>query len=146
MERPRKGVPVHFFFIQDKLWKLIFERKLGEKQPTGKDFADAVSKLAKDLGVAGRVQAADAAKGLHFQEVDWKDAKTHLREGDRGGDVAGFAYEDLATLGNLATLRANKPADNDKLDPAVAAITRKDDAPPGPAPTAKPDAKPAPKK
>jgi hypothetical protein len=146
MELTRKGVTVHFFFIQDKLWKLIFERKLGEKQPTGKDFADAVSKLAKDLGVAGRVQAADAAKGLHFQEVDWKDAKTHLRVIDRGGDVAGFAYEDLATLGNLATLRANKPADNDKLDPAVAAITRKDDAPPGPAPTAKPDAKPAPKK
>ena len=146
MELTRKGITFHFFFIQDKFWKLIADRKLGEKEPAGKDFADAVSKVAKDLGVAGRVRAADESKGLNYQEVDWKDAKTHLRVIDRGGDVAGFAYEDLATLGNLATLRANKPADNDKLDPAVAAITRKDDAPPGPAPTAKPDAKPAPKK
>ena len=130
MELTRKGVTIHFFFIQDKLWKLIFERKLGEKEPTGKDFADAVSKLAKDLGIAGRVQAADEAKGLYFQEVDWKDAKTHLRVIDRGS-VAGFAYEDNATLGNLAALRVNKPAE-EKLDPAVAAVTRKDPPPPDP--------------
>lgn len=135
MELTRKGVTVHFFFIQDKLWKLIFERKLGEKEAAGKDFADAVSKLAKDLGIAGRVQAADAAKGLYFQEVDWKDAKTHLRVIDRGSS-AGFAYEDNATLANLATLRVNKPAE-EKLDPAVAAVTRKDPPPPDPPKTDK---------
>ena len=140
MELTRKGVTVHFFFIQDKLWKLIFERKLGEKEATGKDFADAVSKVAKDLGIAGRVQAADAAKGLNFQEVDWKDAKTHLRVIDRGGDIAAFAYEDNATLGNLATLRVNKPTDTNTIDPAVSAITRKDE-PPGPPPSTKPPTK-----
>ncbi len=138
MELTRKGITFHFFFIQDKFWKLIADRKLGEKEPAGKDFADAVSKVAKDLGVAGRVRAADESKGLNYQEVDWKDAKTHLHMIDRFGIVA-FAYEDNATLGNLATLRTNKPPAGNEIDPAVAAITRKD--PPAPEPP-KADAKP----
>ncbi len=138
MELTRKGITFHFFFIQDKFWKLIADRKLGEKEPAGKDFADAVSKVAKDLGVAGRVRAADESKGLNYQEVDWKDAKTHLRMIDRFGMVA-FAYEDNATLGNLATLRTNKPPAGNEIDPAVAAITRKDGPLPEPP---KADAKP----
>lgn len=137
MELTRKGITFHFFFIQDKFWKLIAERKLGEKEPAGKDFADAVTKVAKDLGVAGRVRAADESKGLNYQEVDWKDAKTHLRMIDRFGMVA-FAYEDNATLGNLATLRTNKPPAGNEIDPAVAAITRKDPPPEPPKADAKP--------
>lgn len=144
MDLTRKGLTLHFFFIQDKLWKIIAEHKLGEKQPAGKDFVEAITKVAKDLGVAGRVQAADAAKGLNYQEVDWKDASTHLRMIARGGDMLAKAYEDNATLGNLASLRVNKPVDNNTIDPAVAAITRKDGDPgPGPKPD---DKKPAGKK
>ena len=142
----RKGVTFHFFLIQDKLWKIYVEHKLGEKEPKGKDFADAVSKLAKDLGVAGRLLAADTVRAM--QEVDWKDANTHLRVIDRGSDKIAFAYEDNATLGNLSTLRASKPAAVNEIDPAVAAITRKDPEP-GPAPKAeerKGNSKPAPKK
>lgn len=131
MELTRKGLTIHFFFIQDKLWKLIVEHKVGEKEPAGKDFTDAAAKVAKDLGAPGRVQQADAAKGLNFQEVDWKDSKTHLRLIDRGSTV-GFAYEDLATLGNLASLRTNKPPAGNEVDPAVAAITRKESPPPEP--------------
>ncbi len=143
LELTRKGVTVHFFFIQDKLWKLIFERKVGEKEATGKDFADAASKVSKDLGIAGRVRAADSAKGQNYQEIDWKDAKTHLRLIERGGNIVAFGYEDNATLGNLASMRTAKVVDTNTIDPAVAAITRKDDAPPAPpAPTTKP----APKK
>jgi hypothetical protein len=129
MELTRKGVTTHFFFIQDKLWKLYFEHKLGEKEAAGKDFADATSKLTKDLGIAGRALAADADKGRHLAEVDWKDAKSHLRLVDRGSSVVAFVYEDNATLGNLATLRVNKPAATNDIDPAVAAITRKDPPP-----------------
>lgn len=106
LELTRAGTTWHFFFIRDTLWKVIAERKLGECEPAGKDFADAVSKVATNLGAVGRVQQPDGAKGRIFQEVDWKDAKTHLRLIDRGS-IAGFAYEDLATLGNLATLRTN---------------------------------------
>ena len=143
LDLTRKGVTIHFFFIGDKLWKLYFEHKLGEKEPAGKDYADAVAKLAKDLGIAGRVLAADANRSM--QEVDWKDTNTHLRVIDRGSDKIAFAYEDNATLANLSTLRANKPAVVNDIDPAVAAITRKDPEP-GPQPKADDKKKPAPKK
>lgn len=143
MELARKGVTIHFFFIGDKLWKLLIERKLGEKEAAGKDFTDAVAKVAKDLGGAGRVQAADAAKGLNFQEVDWKDTTTHLRLIDRGAAMVVFAYESATILSSLASLRVNKPAPVNEIDPAVAAITRKD---PEPAPPVKPDPKAGAKK
>lgn len=126
MELTRKGVTFHFFFIQDKLWKIIEERQVGEKAAAGKDFADAAGKVAKSLGAVGRVQ-----QGPMFQEVDWKDGKTHLRLIDRGS-LVGFAYEDMATLGNLASLRKNKPADPNAIDPTVAAVTRKEAPPPEP--------------
>ena len=137
----RKGVTIHFFFIQDKLWKIYVEHKLGEKEPKGKDYADAVAKLAKDLGIAGRLLAADANRSM--QEVDWKDASMHLRVIDRGSDKVAFVYEDNATLGSLASLRVNKPAAVNEIDPAVAAITRKD---PEPGPPPKVDDKKKPKK
>lgn len=143
LDLTRKGVTIHFFFIQDKLWKVYVEHKLGEKEPKGKDFADAVSKVAKDLGIAGRVLAADSNRLM--QEVDWKDANTHLRVVDRGSDKVAFVFEDNSTLGSLATLRANKPAVTNDIDPAVAAITRKDPEP-GPAPKPDDKKKPAPKK
>jgi hypothetical protein len=85
MELTRKGWTWHLFFIQDKLWKVIVDRKVGEKEAAGKDFADAASKVTKDLGITGRKRAADAAKGQYADEDDWKDAKTHLRLIDRGG-------------------------------------------------------------
>ncbi|MEZ4297942.1 MAG: hypothetical protein R3B70_23500 [Polyangiaceae bacterium] len=132
LEFTRKGVKFHFFMIQDKLWKIIAERKVGEKEATGKDFADAVTKLAKDLGIAGRVQAADETTGLSYQEVDWKDSKTHLRVIDRGFGIAAFAYEDLATLAKLSTLRTGKQPGGNDIDPAVAAVTRKEPPPPEP--------------
>lgn len=147
MELTRKGQTYHFFFIGDKLWKIFVERKLGEKEAAGKDFTDAITKVAKDLGAAGRVQQADAAKGLVFQEVDWKDANSHLRLIDRGASMVVFGYESNTILSSLPSLRVNKPAPANDIDPAVAAITRKD---PEPAPPVKPDtkagAKPAGKK
>jgi hypothetical protein len=145
MELTRKGWTWHLFFIQDKLWKGIVEKKLGEKEPAGKDYTDAVSKMAKELGIAGRVRAADAAKGLNFQEVDWKDSKIHLRLIDRGSSVA-FAYVDSATEASLPSLRTNKQPGGNEIDPAVAAITRKEGPPPGPTATGKPGAGAAPKK
>lgn len=144
MELTRKGWTWHLFFIQDKLWKLIVERKLGEKEPAGKDFADAASKVSKELGIGGRKRAADAAKGLHADEYDWKDAKTHLRLIDRGSSSVAFAYEDSSTVATLPSLRTAKQPAGNELDPSVAGITRKEAAPPGP--PEKAAAKPAPKK
>jgi hypothetical protein len=134
----RDGQTRHFFFIKDKLWKIIDERKLGETSPLGKTFQDAAVKLAGTLGVPGRVLDPDPAAGRPTTEIDWTDAATHLRAIDRGGSAMALAYEDNATLANLASLRTIKPANEDEIDPAVAAAVR------GQAPSEPP--KPKPKK
>ncbi len=102
----RKGTTHHFFLIHGKLWKVITEQRLGEQEPAGASFTDAVQRLTKDFG-AGRARPADPTKGLPFAEVDWRDNATHLRAIDRG-PILGLAYEELATLGNIVQLRAQK--------------------------------------
>jgi hypothetical protein len=128
----RDGVRQHFFFIQDKLWKIIDDQTLSETSPYGKDFPGAVVKIATKLGASVRVTPPDPDQGRFVTEVDWKDSTTHLRVIERGETAVALAYEDLATLGNLAALRPNNPVATDGIDPDVAAAVRKDDAPPAP--------------
>lgn len=132
MLRDRERSKTYYFFIQDRLWKIIDERQLGEGSRHGKDFEEAVGKIKTLFGAQGRVLPADFDKGRPATEVDWKDSATHLRAIQRGETAYAIALEDLGTLSNLATLRANKPPEDNGIDPAVAAVTRKDDAPPGP--------------
>ena len=133
MTLTRKGENTHFFYIQDKVWKIIEEHKgLDEKSPHGKNFAEAVVKVSTNYGVAGRVLPADANRNA--LEVDWKDATTHLRAIQRSDTWIGFAYEDNATLGQLASLRPNKAADDNGIDPDVAAAVRGKSPDPGPPP------------
>lgn len=133
MSFPRKGELTYFFFIQDRLWKIIEERKLSETAPLGKTYPDAVVKISTTYGVAGRVVPPDAT---HFAvEVDWKDATTHLRAIQRSDTALGLAFEENATVANLASLRPNKPADDNAIDPDVAAAMaghRDDPGPPDP--------------
>jgi hypothetical protein len=142
MTLERNGHPTrYFFFIQDKLWKIIDEYKLTEGSTLGATFQEAVVKLAtKVYGVPGRVQEADYAKGRNALEVDWKDAAVHVRVIQRGDAALAIAYEDNATLANLESLRPNKPVVDSGIDPAVAAAVRGGDAPAGP-PAAGPPAK-----
>jgi hypothetical protein len=135
---------MYFFFIQDRLWKIIDERALGEGSKHGKDFKDAMAKLAATFGAPGRVLAADPDKGRMSTEVDWKDASTHLRAIQRSDTALAIAMEDLQTLGNLASLRPNKPQEENPIDPAVAAAVRKNE-PQAPLPPEK-GGKPQPKK
>jgi hypothetical protein len=144
MSLTRNGQTRYFFFIQDKLWKVIDEHKLAEGNPLGKTWEEAVLKQVKLFGVPGRVLEADYEKGRNATEVDWKDATTHVRVIQRGDTAIAIAYEDRATLGNLANLRANKPAATDDIDPAVAAAIggrSKAPEPPPPAPDTKAGAK-----
>lgn len=125
MTLARAGAPTrHFFFIQDKLWKIIEEHKLDDKSAFGVDFQAAVTKLATTFGVAGRVLPADYEKGRSATEVDWKDSATHVRAIQRGEKALAIAYEDNATLSILPSLRTNKPPSYDEIDPAVAAAVR----------------------
>jgi hypothetical protein len=118
----RKGQATHFFFIQDKLWKVIEEVKLSDTYPLGKTFQDVAIKLSSKHNVPGRVLAPDANRAA--MEIDWKDASTHLRVIQRSDTALALAYEDVATVANLGALRVNKVVQEETIDPAVAAIMR----------------------
>ncbi len=132
----RKGHATHFFFIQDKLWKVIEEVKLSDAYPLGKTFQDVAVKLSAKHGVPGRVLPADAIRAA--VEIDWKDGSTHLRVIQRSDTAIALAYEDNGTVANLVALRPNKPTVDSGIDPSVAAIMRGSggDGPPPPPPPA----------
>jgi hypothetical protein len=127
----RKGDTTYFFFIQDRLWKIIEEKKLSDSSPLGKTYQDAVVKMSANFGVPGRVLTPDGTSRLAV-EVDWKDSSTHLRAVQRSDTAMGLAYEDNGTLAQLSSLRANKPAADNGVDPDVAAALRGKSQEPGP--------------
>ena len=127
----RKGQVTNFFFIQDKLWKVIQEVKFNDATSLGKTFPEVAIKLTGKFAVPGRMLAADANRAS--MEVDWKDSATHLRLIERSEAAHALAFEDVGTVANLASLRANKPVEDNGIDPSVAAIMRgADPAPPPP--------------
>lgn len=139
LQLSRKGETRYFFFIQDRLWKIIDEVQFSERSPYGKNFQDAAVKLTALFGAVGRVIPAAPEKQIYVTTVDWKDGATHFRLVERGETAAAFVYEDNATLGNIDNLRANKPVVEDDIDPSIRAIAQeRNDAPvPPPAPEKK---------
>ena len=132
MTLTRKGANTHFFFIGDRLWKMIVEYKLTAGSALGKTYPEGVVKLATIYGVPGRVQPPNDTRFV--TEVDWKDGTTHVRAIERGENALGLAYEDSATVASLPSLRTNKPVDDNGIDPAVAAAVRGASPEPGPPP------------
>ncbi|HRI65829.1 MAG TPA: hypothetical protein PK156_16395 [Polyangium sp.] len=130
----RKGETRYFFYIQDRLWKIIHEVALDAKSPYGKDFTEAAIKLSTQHGVLGRVTPPNPDKQVFVNVVDWKDETTHLRLVERHEAAAAIIYEELATLNNIDTLRVNKPAATDDIDPAIRAIAREQQEAPAPPP------------
>ncbi len=121
----RQGKKRYFFFINDRLWKIYDEVPLADAGPMGKSYIDAVNTLNGKLGAQGRIQGADAAKGINATTVDWKDGASHLRVVDRSGEkVVAVVMEDNGTLGNLASLRTMKAEDPTAIDPTIAAVTK----------------------
>jgi hypothetical protein len=143
MTLDRKGGKMHFFYIQDRLWKVISEYKLSDSSSLGKTYTEAVVTLAKLYGVPGRVLPADDKR--FATEVDWKDANSHLRAIERSDTAFGLAFEDNATVASLAALRSVKPPEENPIDPAVAAAVRGSSPEPAP-PDKKDDKKGKPKK
>lgn len=130
----RGGKTRYFFFIGDKLWKVVDAIKLGEKSQWGKTFADAAAILNKHYGVDGRSRPADDAAGRPFQEVDWKDGKFQVRAVNWDDGSFGLIFQDPATVANLPTLRKATAASTAKdVDAKVKdAAAKKPEAPPPP--------------
>ncbi len=105
------------------------------------------------LGAAGRIQGADASKGINTTTVDWKDSSTHLRLVDRSGErIVGVVVEDnldaqQPRLAPHEQVRKTRAA----IDPTIAAVMKgglstRTRVQPAAAGSAKPDAKKAPPK
>lgn len=133
MKLTRKGTTRFFFFIRGKLWKIYDEIGLRENGPLGKDYEEAKKKYVDAFQVAGRNIDPDYSIGRIFTETDWQDPTTHLRVLDRSGfKIAAVVYEERSTVNMLSSLRTNKPAETDTVDPDIAALVRPGG---GPAPT-----------
>jgi hypothetical protein len=127
----RKGELTYFFFIQERLWKVIENNKtLAEGSPLGKNYQEAVVKMSANFGVPGRVTPTGTTSGSI--EVDWKDSTTHIRAIQRSETSLALAYEDNGTLASLSSLRSNKPSADSGIDPDVAAAIRGPSKDPGP--------------
>ena len=134
LSQTRDGKTRYFFFIQDKLWKIIDEIKLAKGGPLGANFQEAAVKLSTTYGTPGRIIPPNPDLGWYSTVIDWKDQASHVRLIERGDAAIAIAYEDNATLGNLESLRPNKPKQEDAIDPAVAAAIRGPDPDPTPPP------------
>lgn len=121
----------HFFFFDDKLWKIYEEYKLGPKSNLGVDFDAAVKKLSKVFGGEPSKVSADFAKGQSFDEAVWRDGEKIIRAVNRG-DTLGMVYVDKATQENLARLRTHQVVDPHEMDKDVKAATANPPTQPGP--------------
>jgi hypothetical protein len=141
-----KEVPaLHFFFFDDKLWKIYQEYKLGPKSSLGSDFDSAVKKLTKVFGGEPQKLAPDFQKGQIFPEAVWRDNEKIIRAVDRG-DVLGLVFVDKSIQESLPRLRTHQMVDQHELDKDVKAATANPPVNPGPPPDKKEAGKKDPKK
>lgn len=122
----RSGVKRHFFFFNNKLWKVYDEHKLKKKGALGRSYNGAVKKLTKKLKVLPRKREAGQGENApRFNEADWADGTTVVRLVDRSFEkVVGLVYVDQSVWENLDRYRPNKMKDASAVDADVESITR----------------------
>jgi len=137
----KDGRTRYFFYIKDRLWKIYDEVPLKSGGLLGDTFRSALGKLGALLGVQGRIQGGDPARGIERTTGDWQDTSTHMRVLDRSAEqMIAVVLEDKQTLLNLSALRSTKPEDPFALDPSIAALTRHGVTDPNASKTASADA------
>jgi hypothetical protein len=130
--RPGGGTR-QLFFIKDRLWKVYDQIALGTKTNGPADalmFADALTyekalevMIAELGGDKGKVVAAKSTSPSYFGTLIavptlnlWSDGKTqvrlvdHTKREDMPTKTVGLAYEEIATVEKLPTLRTNVEA------------------------------------
>jgi hypothetical protein len=133
----RSGATRNFFFINNRLWKVYDEHKLGKGSSLGENFEQAVDNLGKKLGAPPKAVEADFAKGRAFDEAQWQDATMLIRAVNRGQGTVGIIYVDRSVNDSLSQLRTNKGKDPHELDRDVKAVTANPPQQPGPPPDEK---------
>ncbi|HMJ13216.1 MAG TPA: hypothetical protein VK524_17465 [Polyangiaceae bacterium] len=120
----RSGTLRHFFFFNDKLWKVYDDHKLRKGGTLGEKYEEAMQILTKKFGSPPKVIEQDFEKGRNYAEAHWQDGGTLIRAVNRE-PVLGMVYVDRSVQEKLATLRKNKPEDPHAIDRDVANVTRK---------------------
>jgi hypothetical protein len=134
----RKGVTRYFFFWNKRLWKIydVMPMKAKETVDAGKSdegeipslgatYKESIQTLTSRYGVPGRVLPEDPANGRMATEVDWIDAKTHVRAIDRSGEkILALVFEEKTTAEKMAAIKAQNKGDDNAIDPGIAAITK----------------------
>jgi hypothetical protein len=125
----RTGTLRHFFFFNDKLWKVYDDHKLRKGGTLGENYAEAIKILTKKFGAPPKVIEQDFEKGRNYEEAQWQDGATLIRAVNRE-PVLGMVYVDRSVQDKLATLRKNKPEDPHAIDRDVASVTKKSEPEP----------------
>jgi hypothetical protein len=126
------GTKRHFFFFNDRLWKIYDEHKLKKEGNLGENFQEAVKALSKRFGATPKMVPADYDKGRPFDEAEWKDPDKVIRAVDRGTTLA-VVYADRKIQEDLPSHRKAKVQTGpDPIDKDVAAVTKKAEEPPKP--------------
>ncbi len=126
----RNGTKRHFFFFDDKLWKVYDEYQLDAKGPLGESFTTAVEKLTKKLKIAPRLREAGSDPALGFTTADWQDSSMIIRVLDRGDGTVAVVYVDRSVEENLDKYRTAAADDPNAIDRDVENATEKKKAEP----------------
>ena len=134
MQIERKGKKTTLFFLGSrkrsanlfkigKLWKVI--DIYAYKGKWGTTFASAVVRVAKILGVPGKLLKADE-DGRTRQEVVWTDGTTNVRVIDHGAKQFAIAYEQASRLPAVQEARKNAVKDaKSKISKGTQKVLRK---------------------
>ncbi len=128
--RMRSGRVRHFFFFDNKLWKVYDEHpfKKEKEKGLGDSFDSAVAALTKTFNAPPKVSQPDY-KDRMFREALWQDKELNVRLLDRG-DLSAVVYENRAVADDLTRYRKNKPVDEHALSRDVkAALKKPEEAP-----------------
>lgn len=130
--RMRSGRVRHFFFFDNKLWKVYGEHpfKTGKEKEKGHgdSFDSAVAALTKTFKAPPKLSEADYKERM-FREALWQDKELNVRLLDRG-DLSALVYENRVVADDLSVYRKNKTVDEHALSRDVkSALKKPDEAP-----------------
>lgn len=127
--RLRSGRIRHFFFFDDKLWKVYDEHPLKAGKGLGDSFDTAVAALSKTFKAPPKLVEPDY-KAQMFREGRWQTKDLTVRLVDRG-NVAAVVYENRNVADDLGVYRKSQPVDEHAMSRDVTSALKKAEPPPG---------------